>query len=140
METQLLRDPNILPTKEVLENVLAGIYSAYEVLMNIVTNPDHALTYEWRYYKDGKSWLCKVCYKKKTVFWLSVWEGYFQIGFFFTEKHLKRIEALDIDKKIKEEFYQTKNVGKLLPMIFKISEKEQLADLLKVVEFKKKLK
>ncbi len=140
METQLLREQSIVPSNEVLENVLGSIYTTYELFMNTVTGTEYGLTYEWNYYRDGKAWLCKVSNKKKTVFWLSVWDGYFQIGFFFTAKHLEGIAALDIDEKIKEDFCQTKPIGKLLPMIFKISEKEQLNDLLKVVEFKKNLK
>lgn len=140
MEKQLLREQEIVPTAEVLKGLLGKIYTTYESLMDIVAGLDYGLTDEWNYYRDGKSWLCKVSYKKKTTFWLSVWEGYFQIGFFFTEKYLKGIAELDIDGKIKEEFYQAKPVGKLLPMIFKISREEQLPDLLKVIEFKKSLK
>ena len=51
---------------------------------------------EWRYYNDGKAWLCKVVNKKKTVFWLSIWEHYFKTSFYFTEKHLESIDALNI--------------------------------------------
>jgi hypothetical protein len=138
METQLLREQDVFPSEEVLKNTLGGIYPVYESLMGTIDG--YGLVHEWNYYKDGKSWLCKVINKKKTVFWLSVWDGYFQIGFFFTEKHLEGIAALEVDEKIKEDFCKQKPVGKLLPMIFKISQKEQLGDLLKVVEFKKKLK
>jgi hypothetical protein len=81
-----------------------------------------------------------VCHKKKTVFWLSVWEGFFKTAFFFTEKHLEGIAALDISEQIKEEFCRAKSIGKLLPMIINISKHEQLTDVLKVIEFKKKLK
>lgn len=140
METQLLREQEIFPSDEVLKNVLGNVYPIYESVMNTITGSEYGLTHEWNYYKDGKSWLCKVSNKKKTVFWLSIWEGYFQIGFFFTEKHLEGIAALDIDGNIKDDFCKAKPIGKLIPMIFKISQKEQLPDLLKVVEFKKTLK
>ncbi len=140
METQLLREQTIFPSEEVLKDVLGNIYPVYESFMGTITGAEYELTCEWNYYKDGKSWLCKVTHKKKTAFWLSVWDGYIQTGFYFTEKHLEGIAALDIDEKIKEDFCRTKPVGKLLPMIFKISQKEQLSDLLRVIEFKKKLK
>ncbi len=140
MNTQLLREQEIFPSEDVLKNALGSISPVYESLIKTVTGAEYGLTTEWNYYKDGKSWLCKIKHKKKTVFWLSVWESYFQIGFFFTEKHLEGIDALDIDEKIKEDFCRVKAIGKLLPMIFKISQKAQLADLLKVIEFKKNLK
>jgi len=86
--------------------------------------------------KHGSVRLCK----KKTVFWLSVWEGFFKAGFFFTEKHLDGIAALDISQTIKEEFAKAKPIGKLIPMIFDVNNKEQLNDLLTVIRFKKSLK
>lgn len=139
METQRLKQQEVFPSKEVLQNTLGSIYPVYESLMNNITNLPYGLAHEWNYYKDAKSWLCKVFHKKKTIFWLSVWEGYFQISVYFTEKHLENIAALDIDKQIKEDFYRMKPVGKLLPMIFRMDRKEQLPDLLKVIELKKEI-
>ena len=140
METQLLREQENYPSKEVLNSVLGHVYEVWAELEMQVTQGELALTLDWNYYKDGKSWLCKVCQKKKTVFWLSVWEGCIKATFFFTEKHLEGIAELDIEEQIKEDFCRTKPVGKLLPMIISIDRQEQLADLLKIVQFKKSLK
>ena len=85
-------------------------------------------------------WFCKVCHKKKTVFWLSVWEGFFKTAFYFTEKHLESIAELDISVQIKEDFCRMKPIGKLRPMVISIDKQEQLADLLKIVKFKKEFK
>jgi hypothetical protein len=134
-----LREPDILPSEEVLEkNIGKDVFRIYQEL--IVEISKMGLNTEWNYYKDGKSWLCKVTYKKKTVFWLSIWDGYFKTSFFFTAKNCFAIEDLDIDNRIKKEFTQTKAIGKLLPLILDIREKDQLIDLLKIAECKKKLK
>ncbi|WP_260393693.1 DUF3788 domain-containing protein [Dysgonomonas mossii] len=108
--------------------------------LEAVTNKEYALTLEWRYYNDGKAWLGKAVYKKKTIFWLSVWEGFFKTSFFFTEKHLEAIAKLDISGTIKDEFAKAKTIGKLIPMIFDVNKENQLGDLLTVVWFKKSLK
>lgn len=142
MEAQmLLKDPDIYPSSEVLENVLGRtVYEVLESFTGMVANDAYGLIPEWRYYNDGKAWLNKVQYKKKTVFWLSVWEGFFKVSFFFTEKHLEGIAALDISDTIKEDFARAKPCGRLIPMILDITDKEQLDDLLTVVRFKKSLK
>ena len=140
METRLLREQEIIPTEDVLKKSLGGRLPAFQTLIEAITGEKYALTIEWNYYKDGKSWLAKICNKKKTVFWLSVWDKFFQVGFYFTEKHLEGIDALSIDEKIKEDFLLTKPVGKLLPMIIRVYNESQLADLLKIIEFKKKQK
>jgi len=140
MEIQLLREQEIYPSKEVLKSLLGPVYDVLETFETQVTQGELTLTFDWNYYRDGKSWLCKVCHKKKTVCWLSVWEGFFKTSFFFMEKHLEGIAALDISEQIKEDFCRTKPVGKFLPMILNIDKQEQLADLLKVIQFKKEAK
>jgi len=140
MEKQLLREPTVFPSKEVLKGVLGNVFDVLDAFETRLSQNDYALTFDWHYYNDGKSWLCKVCHKKKTVFWLSVWEGCFKTTFFFMERHLESIAALDIAEQIKEDFCQMKSVGKLLPMVISINNLEQIDDVLKIVQFKKTAK
>jgi hypothetical protein len=142
MEAQmLLRDADIYPSDKVLKDVLGeGISGVLNSFLNTITGDDYNLTVEWRYYNDGKAWLCKVQHKKKTVLWLSAWEGFFKTSFYFTEKHLEAIAALDIAETIKSDFELAKPSGRLIPMIIDVNSKEQLTDLLTVVRFKKSLK
>ena len=99
---------------------------------------------EWRKWlnKHHKSkqavWL--VCYKKKTVFWLSVWRTHFKLGFYFTEKNCSGVNELNINKSIKEEFSQSKNIGKLIPLEIEMKRIEQIEDVVKIIEYKKALK
>ena len=79
---------------------------------------------EWNYYKDGNAWLCKVCLKKKTVFWLSVWDKYFRTGFYFSEKYRSGVMELDIGDDLKENFSQAKPIGKLIPLAISVNGKE----------------
>lgn len=140
METISLKDQQILPTNEVLENAMGASFQVYSELIESISKPEFGLVPEWKYYNDGKAWLCKVCFKKKTIFWLSVWNQYFKIGFYFTEKHLEGIAGLDIDETIKDNFGQSKHIGKLIPLTLEMRNKEQIADALKIIDFKKKLK
>jgi hypothetical protein len=134
MEVQLLREQAIFPSKEVLKNALGKVYDVLEALETQLSQEEFAMTFDWHYYKDSKGWLCKVCYKKKTVFWLSVWEGFFRTSFFFLERHLEGIVALNIDE---NSFTIDKEWGKMIPLIFNISNQKQFSDLLKIIKFKK---
>jgi len=142
MEAQvLLRDPNTFPSDEVLQNALGDeVYQILSSFLETITNEEYGLIVEWRFYNDGKAWLGKVQHKKKTLLWLSIWEGFFKTSFYFTEKHLEDIAALDISDSIKDEFAQAKPAGRLIVIIIDVSNKEQLTDLLTVVRFKKSLK
>lgn len=138
MDTQLLRDKELYPTEEVLQKVLMDSIQAYNQLVTTIAELQAEMI--WRYYNDGKSWLCKVQHKNKTIFWLSVWDGYFKTTFYFTEKNCQGIELLDIDQTIRNEFRNNKPIGKFLPLTLTIQNRNQLIDLLKIAEYKRGLK
>ena len=139
-ETILLREKEIEPTDNVLENALGKeLFIIYQELIKIFTD-EFSLEPQWQFYKDGNAWLCKVVDKKKTILWLSVWENYIKTGFYFTEKTGLRVLELDIDNKIKEVFEAAKPIGKLLPLIIDINQQKQIKDLKEVVKYKKGLK
>ena len=131
-ERPLLNEQSIFPSEEILKNVLAESYAVFEELSATLTNEGVVLA--WKYYKDSKAWLCNASYKKKTIFWLSAWNGYFRTSFFFLERHLEGINALGIAE---NSFTLAKEWGKMIPLLFSIRSKEQIPDLLKMVEFKK---
>lgn len=139
-ETILLREKEIEPTNEVLENVLGKeLFIIYQELIKIFTN-EFSLEPQWQFYKDGNAWLCKVVYKKKTILWLSVWENYIKTGFYFTEQTGIGVLELNIDNKIKEVFEVAKPIGKLIPLVIDINQQKQIKDLKEVVKYKKGLK
>ena len=140
METQLLREENPFPDAGVLKGILGDICDVYAGLVSEITNEPYSLQMEWNYYKDGKAWLCKITFRKKTVMWLSVWDDCFKVSFFFTEKSKPGIEGLIIDPSIKESFLKSKNIGKLIPLVIAIKEMSQIDDILKIIEFKKSIK
>ena len=140
MEKPLLNDPGTPPSEDLLKSVLKSVYPVYEEMLEAITGAEYGLVPQWNYYKDGSAWLCKVGYKKKTVFWLSVWDGYFKAGFYFVERHCPGLLELDLDKRIKEEFKSKKPIGTLFPLAITVTSKEQIKDLLAVINYKKSLK
>ena len=140
METQLLREASTYPSMEVLSEALGKNYSLFEELINTVTDGKYHLELKWNYYNDGKAWLCKVCKKSRTIFWLSIWDQYYKTIFFFTTKTVLGIADLKVAVKIKKELKDTKPIGKLVPIIIRIDKKEQIKDVLIIMEYKIRLK
>lgn len=139
-QVMLLRDAAIEPTAQVLENVLGpAVYPVYSELLKIITD-ELGLQYEWRYYTDGKAWLFKAVHKKKTIFWLSIWEGFFKTSFFFTEKTRPGVVDLAIADTTKEDFAKSETTGRLIPLILDIDKTEQLPDFREIAGYKKNLK
>lgn len=140
MEGLLLREQENPPTSETLSNALGDSYLVFEELIKEITGPDFGLVTEWNYYRDGKAWLCKVIFRKKTIFWLSVWDKYFKIVFYFTEKNYKGVFESGISEHIKQDFASSITTSKFIPLEICVQKKEQITDILIIAAYKKSLK
>ncbi|MBX2976811.1 MAG: DUF3788 family protein [Ignavibacteriaceae bacterium] len=129
-----LRDENQYPSDDTLREILNESFQSYKKLLELYAAYD--LNYEWRYYHDGKAWLCKVQKKKKTIVWMSAWKDYMQAALYFAEKYINQVYDLDISEEMKETFRSTKNVGKSKPFIFMIREESILKDFETVMKYK----
>lgn len=136
---QLLRDPQQKPDVKLFKIILnEQLYNVYEELQNILS--EIGLSSEWRYYNDGKSWLYKITYKKRTIAWLSLWEYFFKASFYFTEKTRNGIMKLDIGDDLKSSFIEQGMVGKLIPLILKIDDPGKLEYFRRIAEYKMSIK
>lgn len=146
---QSLRNPDVVPTQEVLKNELKDAYEPFLQFLNKLEN--HQMQLEWRYYSDGKAWLGKGLFKwvgirggqkVRTIFWLSVWDGFFKVTVYLPENVRVAAMVLPIDVETIEKISQAKSMGKLhsFPIVFEIQNEVTLDGLFSVIEFKKTLK
>jgi len=132
------KDKNAEPVDENLRLVLGESFSAYQVLREKLS--EYEATLEWRFYKDG-GWLAKVTRKKKTIIWGSPEDGYFAASFLFSEKpHLRSgVLALDIADVLKNKLVSTPG-GNYFSLAVDVYSEDDLADVYKLIEFKKRAK
>ena len=138
MGVQLLKDPDIFPSDEVLKSALGRSYSAFTTFIEKLR--DYGIEREWHYYNDGKNWLGKNLYKKKNLFWLSVWDGHFKTTFYFTEKTRAGVEELPISEELKRQFSNTKTMGRLVPLLVTVRKKADLDDVFALIAYKQSIK
>lgn len=132
MGKELFHNLDIYPTKELLHEELGDAFVAYEAFLTRFEKEYPSINLSFRYYNDTKSWLGKA-EKKKTVFWLSFWPGYFKFSFFFNRNNIERLSS-ETRKLILEEHLIKKNP----PIILNIDNIDQIDTLFKVIEEKRK--
>jgi hypothetical protein len=148
-EKQLLRDSSIEPTSEIIAEGLGEANNAYIKFIEELKN--HDVQVDWRYYNDGNAWLGKALYKwttkrgankEMTVFWLSIWDGFFKLSFFISEKVRAEALELPLDDERKEMIENAKQMGKLkfFPLVFDLRSDELFGEIYTLVDFKKSLK
>ena len=132
----LLQDPEKEPTAAFLRNVLA--HHVYELMQALEKTLSSAgVDLEWRYYKDGKAWLGKATFKRKTMAWISAWEHCIKTSFYFTEKTRADVLGLNLNEELKTLFSIAKPVGKLLPLIVELKDETSLHDFIILLDYKK---
>jgi len=136
MERPLLNDPDAFPTAELLAPALGRAYPAFRELSETLQSDDFRLNPEWRFYRDGKAWLCKITSGKRTVAWLSVWRGCFKVALYFTEKTGAGIADLTIADSLKDQYRSNRPSGRLKPLVIEVKKKAQLRDVHALLRYK----
>ena len=146
---QELRNPDIQPSGLVIAKALGEASKAYIKFVSQLE--DHDIQLEWRYYTDGKAWLAKGLYKwtgprggqkETTVFWLSIWEGFFKVSIFVPEKVREDVLSLPLDDEIKLMVADSKQMGKLkyFPLVFDLHSDEMFEVVFSLADFRKNIK
>jgi len=128
------RDKDVFPDDDALKAVLGRGYPAFLALLDILR--EHEISHEWRYYNDGKAWLCKTTRKTKTVAWMSARRGFIAATFYIPERHIDGLYGLDISEETKARIRETKNTGKSKGVTFEVRSKAVLKDFEKVLLYK----
>jgi len=147
-EALQLRDPEVTPTSEVLEQTLGDSYAAYESLQEAL--PAFDIEQEWQWYTPHKAWFAKGKHfwttprgtrKEKNLYWLHVYEGCFSVAVWFLEKNRAEILRSDVSEKTKQLIRNAETMGKMatFPVVFDITATASLADIYTLIECKKKL-
>jgi len=114
------RNPDIQPSSDVIAKALGESNNAYIKFINELAG--HDIHLEWSYYNDGKAWLAKGLFKwigvrggqnETTVFWLSIWDGFFKVTIYVPEKARADVFSLPLDNKVKLMIADSKQMGKL---------------------------
>jgi hypothetical protein len=138
MDRPLLTDPDEFPGDEVLARQLGPAKPAWDAFMALLKTDYPQVAAEWRYYNDGKSWLCKVRRKDKTVCWVSVWHHFFKVAFYLNLRAEPLVCASSLDKDIKECYLRCG--GKLRPVRVEVCYPSSLEAVRELIEIKLKAK
>ncbi|MFA6935628.1 MAG: DUF3788 family protein [Sphaerochaetaceae bacterium] len=146
---QMLRDPDIQPSTDVIAKALGEASNAYIKFISELEG--HDIHMEWRYYNDGKAWLAKGLHrwtgarggqKETTVFWLSIWDGFFKVTVYFPEKARADVISLRLDDEARRMITDSQQMGKLkfFPIPFDLYSDEMLETVLMLADFRKTMK
>ena len=126
MEQLVLINQDEKPTEEIIFNHIGRTKVHWILIFEHIHSNYADLVEEWRYYKDGKSWLLKVTKKKNTICWVSVIKGKFKMTFYFTDRAENSIMESSISDELKQQFKTSKYYNKIRGLTITFSNKKDV--------------
>lgn len=140
MEPPVLTDATQFPSEEIIYSHIGKIKPLWKALFDYIHASHPDISEEWRYYRDGKSWLMKVTRKKKTIFWLAVFDGGFRTTFYLTGKAEEMLMSSRLSDELKEQFQNGKQYGKIRGVTVVYTAKKRIEDAKILIEIKLRMK
>ncbi len=127
MEKPVLTDKDQFPTEEVIFSHIGKTQNLWKSTFDYIQQEHPDFNSEWRFYKDGKSWLMKVTRKSKTICWVSVIENAFRMTFYMTDRAEQPILDSSISDELKEQFKTGKHYGKIRGLTITFDNEQDVA-------------
>ena len=140
MPQPVLHDPDVFPSDEIIFAHLGQARRLWEQVMERLPQICPGAQSEWRYYRDGKSWLLKVTFRKKTLCWVSVEAGSFRLTFYFTDKAASTIANSDLPPELKEQFATGRPSGKIRGITVRFTRKADVQAACSLMAIKAQVK
>ena len=140
MEKPCLNDKDEYPDDEVLSRYLGKVKSIWDSFIDFINESHPSFSMEWRYYRDGKSWLNKITKKKKTICWVSLYPNKFKTTFYFPDKAEELITASKLRKAYIDQFINGKRYGKTRGLTVEIKKSTDLNTTKTLIGIKEQLK
>ena len=140
MEEKVLTDENQFPTEEIIFSHIGKSNVLWESLFQYINGAYPDFDAQWKYYRDGKSWLMKMTRKSKTIFWLSIVEGAFIITFYFGDKAEPMIMESALPAEMKKEFKAAKRYNKIRGITITMKDQQDIEHTKILILIKLKLK
>lgn len=136
MSASIFIDKNQQPNDQMLSGVLGGTSQILEEIKKHLKSVYGELIHEWRFYGKNYGWQLKTLRKKRNLFFIIPYDGYFTQGFVFGDKTVSAIEASDLPNDIKETLRNAKKYAEGRGFSIDVRSSEKIEIIKKLIEIK----
>src|SRR3989339_714231 len=136
MSANIFTDKLHKPTEQDLSEKLGSSYKLWEEIKNSLNDEYGKLVEERKYYGQKYGWSLKLFYKKRNLFFFTVYEKHFRMGFTFGDKAVSAITESDLPDKIIEELKSAKKYVEGRGLRIEVKKRSDVKNIIKLVGFK----
>ena len=109
MSVTFFSDKTVIPDEARFADALGNSYELYDKIRTFIGNNYGNITPVWKFYGPKSGWVLKILLKKKNLFFMIPYNGYFRVAFTLGEKAFDRILVSDLPDNIKEQWKEATN-------------------------------
>ncbi len=133
---KLFMDRLVQPNEESLKEALGMNYKYWKEIKTELNAKYENLKEEWKYYGQKTGWTLKLFYKKRNLFFFSVYDDCFTVAFVFGDKAVDAITKSDIPSKYINEILAAKKYAEGRGLRLEVRDKVEIYIIIKLVGIK----
>ena len=136
MSASIFTDKSHQPDDQMLSEALGETNRVWEEIKKHLKSAYGELIREWKFYGKNYGWQLKTLRKKRNLFFIIPYDGYFKQIFIFGDKAVTAIEQSDLPDDIKETLRNARKYAEGRGLSLEVKSLEKIEIIKKLIEIK----
>ena len=137
-EEKVFNTKDAMPDEEMVRKALGSSYAYLENIRQFVNEEIGDTVEEWKFYGQKLGWTLKKFFKKRNLFFIGMYPGYFRIAFVFGERAANNIFESDIAEVLKKELSEARKYAEGRGINIKVDDDTYMDDIKELIRIKVK--
>ncbi|MDX1640077.1 MAG: DUF3788 family protein [Balneolaceae bacterium] len=136
MLTNSFIEKELKPDEYLIQQKLKNTYPILHEIRKVVKDSVGETVEEWKYYGAKHGWVLKTFLKKRNLFFLIVYDGFFMISFIFGDKAVDKVLASEISEELKTELKAARKYAEGRGLPITVKDNSYIEDIRKLLNIK----
>jgi hypothetical protein len=136
MSENVFRIKEKKPTDEMVLEKIGSNFDHLQTIRDHIRETLGDTTEEWKFYGQKHGWTLKKFYKKRNLFFMGVYDGYFQMGFLFGERACQAVMNSGISENLKAELKGARKYAEGRGLRIRVDGPGHLEDIRELIRIK----
>jgi hypothetical protein len=137
-EEKVFNIKDAIPDEEMVRKALGSSYAYLENIRQFINEEIGETVEEWKFYGQKLGWTLKKFFKKRNLFFIGMYPGYFRIAFVFGERAANNVFDSDIAEALKKELSEARKYAEGRGINIKVDDDTYLDDIKELIRIKVK--
>ena len=135
-EEKVFMTKEVMPDEEMNNEALGANYAHIQAIRLFIAEEIGDTSEEWKFYGKKLGWTLKKFFKKRNLFFIGIYKGYFKIAFVFGERAAKNVFDSGIAAELKKELSEARKYAEGRGLSINVDNDGYLDDIKELIRIK----